>query len=642
MKTARIDVTPYSILWPSELRAQNQKLVIELILIGTLLVLFCDRVWRLGIVHTDDAMWALWAYDPTTDPIGDFARNMGRLWAFAIGPLWLHASAWNETLYGNLLKVLSFAIFFVTFHGFVWVYCGRRLALLSATLFLALNVLRWEESILTSVPLLSWGSVSLALIATLVARSYVKHRNPILLPLSVTLLFISLVCNEGVSLFIMVLFPWCLFWNEVQAGGASLRRMILPGSARRLLIAHFVCISTYILVAATWRVLNPTTYNGVMLAPFDIYRIAPAAISFATSGSIFHDLASSYGVTFADQFTKSGLAINYSPFRFVSGVAASPTGILAGGISTALILSLLLTPKGSRAWSFASPEIFAIVTGLALAFVPILPVAMTVQYQEWFFNLAVSSNSHSILCYFGVSLVLAVVVSMILKLVPNRASAVLTAIVALGVGGLAVTATRMSDAIATDMRPEAARWRVFALALDTLHSTKLQANNVLAPRFRNGSWFAVVPTSYWSNLAKARYGRSLNFVDPTEKFAGLKGDTIYLDYIYLNEPRSVVVTLAKLLQTERHGNLAVVAERVMIRVEQASQRLLDTTWITYVDADGKFHQSRLSGLSVSDSGKGILTVSGLVDPISIRIVSQASPANLPILDPTPCDEGKCQ
>jgi hypothetical protein len=51
-----------------------QKMVVELILLATLLVLFCDRVWRLGIVHTDDAMWALWSYDHNPDPIDYFAR----------------------------------------------------------------------------------------------------------------------------------------------------------------------------------------------------------------------------------------------------------------------------------------------------------------------------------------------------------------------------------------------------------------------------------------------------------------------------------------------------------------------------------------------------------------------------------------
>jgi hypothetical protein len=256
--------------------------------------------------------------------------------------------------------------------------------------------------------------------------------------------------------------------------------------------------------------------------------------------------------------------------------------------------------------------------------------------------LGVSSNSHSILCYFGVSLLLAAVVTAILKLVSERTAIVFTAIVALGVGGLAVAATRTSDAIASDMRPEGARWHVFALALDTLQSANLPADNILAPRFRNGSWFTVVPTSYWSKLASARYGASLNFVEPTGKFVGLHGNTIFLDYTYLNETRSVVVILSSLRQIERHGILTVMADKIVIRVDAASRRLLDTTWFTYLDAGGKFHQSRMSELPLSDPAKGIVTISGvLVDPLSIRIQSQASPANLPLMEPTLCDDGKC-
>ena len=617
----------------------RQKLIIELILIGALLVLFCDRFWRLGVMHTDEAIWALQAYDPNADLIGSWARSQGRLWAFPIGTLMRHAAEWNETLYGHLLKVGSFAIFFLTFHAFVWVYCGRRLALLCATIFLALNVLRWEESILTSVPLLTWGSATLALLAILAARSYVERGKPFLLPLSGVLLFVSLFCNEGVALFIALLFPWCLVWTAAQATpNNSLRSQILrPGPTRRLFGAYLIALTSYVIIASTWKLMHPSTYAGVTLAPFNPYRIASAAVSFATSGSILHDLISPYHVTYADYFTQTGVTIDYSPFNFFSGVSSSPTALLAGGISLALMLSLLLEPDAKPARRFASPEIFAIVTGLALAFIPILPVAMTVQYQDWFFNLGVMAISHSILSYFGISLALAGPVSALFRAAPtaSRAGAVLTVIVALAVGALAITANRMSDAIAADMRPEAARWRVFALALDTMRVANLQASNVLAPRFRNGSWFSVVPTSYWSDLAKARYRMNVNFVEPAARFADLQGGLVYLDYLFLNEPRSVIVILAKLLQTERHGAPAVLADQILIRVEQPTQRLLDTSWLAYVDADGKPHQSRLSLLPVVDQDRGILTVPDvLADPASIRIEPQASIANLPVLCPT--------
>ena len=209
------------------MRPATQKLMVELLLLCALLVLFCDRIWRLGVMHTDEAIWALRAYDPNADLVGSFARSQGRLWAFPIGTLMLHAAAWNETVYGHLLKVGSFAAFFLTFHAFVWVFCGRRLALLCATLFLALNVLRWEESNLTTVPLLSWGSATLALIAILVARFYVERGKTFLLPVSGVLLFIALFCNEGVALFFVLAFPWCLIWT---ASDRSLRsELFRPG-----------------------------------------------------------------------------------------------------------------------------------------------------------------------------------------------------------------------------------------------------------------------------------------------------------------------------------------------------------------------------------------------------------------------------
>jgi hypothetical protein len=620
------------------------KLVIELILIGALLALFCDRIWRLGIVHSDDAAWALWAYNPSWnydvakgDPIGLWARLHGRIWAFPIGALWLHASAWNETVYGHLLKVVSFSIFFLTFHAFVWIYCGRLLALLSATLFLALNVLRWEESILTSVPLLSWGSATLALLAILAARSYLLSSRSVLLALSAVVFFVSLFCNEGVALFFVGLFPWAVVWTAAQtAPDRPLQAKLFgPGPARRLLLsACLVPVATYVTIAVTWKLLHVSTYAGVTFAPFDPYRIARVALSFATSGSILHDLIAPYRVTYAEYFTQTGVAIDYSPFHFLAGAASSPAALLAGGVTLALMLSILSEPgvAGRPGRRFLGPDVFAVVTGVALAVAPVLPVAMTQQYQDWFFNLAVSSNSHSILSYFGVSLALAGLVSAVFRLVPaaSRAALALAVLVALVVAALAVIANSMSDAIAADMRPEAARWRVLAFALDSMRAANLQARNVLAPRFRNGSWFAAASTSYWSDLAKALYGMDLTFVEPTAKLADLKGGLVYLDYLYLNEPRSVIVVLAD-LQTDHPGAGEVLADRILVRVEQPTQRLLDTTWLSYVDADHNVHQSRLSLLKVEHTGGLFIVPDARADPASIRIEAQAGAANLPVL-----------
>jgi hypothetical protein len=230
------------------------KLVVELILIGALLLLFCDRIWKLGIVGSDDARWAVWAYDPSWlfsevhgDPIGWWARNHGRIWAFPIGALWLYASYWNETLYGHLLKVLSFSIFFLMFHAFVWIYCGRLLALLSATLFLALNVLTWDGgSMLTSMPLHGWPFATLALFAILAARSYLKSGRPVLLPLSAVMFFVSLFCNEGLALFFVGLYPWAIVCTAAQtASDHSLRAELLgPGRMRRLLLGPYLVPGT--------------------------------------------------------------------------------------------------------------------------------------------------------------------------------------------------------------------------------------------------------------------------------------------------------------------------------------------------------------------------------------------------------------
>ena len=73
----------------------------------------------------------------------------------------------------------------------------------------------------------------------------------------------------------------------------------------------------------------------------------------------------------------------------------------------------------------------------------------------------------------------------------------------------------------------------------------------------------------------------------------------------------------------------------MIRVEQPTQRLLETTWLSYMDVDGKLRQSRLSNLPRVGQNRDVLTVPDvLADPALISIVSRPGPANLPVLCPT--------
>src|SRR5262245_58880678 len=111
--------------------------LIDISLIAILLLVFCMRIWNFGIVHTDDAMWALWTFQPDQDPAGDWARNQGRIYAFPYGAIMLHVLMWLGTTYGELLRVGSFAIFFALFVIVVAVYCGRRVALLASCFFFA-------------------------------------------------------------------------------------------------------------------------------------------------------------------------------------------------------------------------------------------------------------------------------------------------------------------------------------------------------------------------------------------------------------------------------------------------------------------------------------------------------------------------
>lgn len=147
---------------------------IDGMIIVLLLAYMCLRVWGMGPMHTDDAVWALHAYQPDADPIGEWARSQGRIWAFPVGRLMLDALFWVGTPVESLLKLGSFAIFFFSFYAVVSSYWGRRTAGFAACLFLGLFALRWEGSAFITYPLLVWPSATLCAFAILAGRYYLS------------------------------------------------------------------------------------------------------------------------------------------------------------------------------------------------------------------------------------------------------------------------------------------------------------------------------------------------------------------------------------------------------------------------------------------------------------------------------------
>jgi hypothetical protein len=615
---------------------------LALILLG----LLCARVWDIGITHTDDAFWALGAQlSPQKiaelglwdgqNPVYSWATRQGRLWAFVSGTLLLHTLKWQGTVYGEMLRLGSFIVFFFVFHIFAAVYCGRRIAMMSVCLFLAFFVERWSGSLLTGSPLTCWPSCILFFLAVLAAQQFFVRGKVPLLVIAGLCLFVSLLnYNEGVALLLCILFPVTIVSNSaltVSGNGAALRQILRASRTRTLLAVYVTTVAIYSALTFAWAVLHPSHYEGHVLAPFDFVKLATVAVNFATSNSILHDLVRPYGFPYADAIAGSGLYLTYNPTDFAPTLVWYPMAIISGTIAAAVFQRTLLAQCSfrSRASRLALPELFAIVVGLTIACVPIIPVAASKKYQDWFFELGITSYSHSILAYFGLSLFLAGLVSLVFrkKLIDTRFGKALAIAVTIAVGLFAAIAFRMDDSLVIDMRPEAGRWRVLGQAIETIKTVPMNVKTIWAPRFKVGSIFNVVQTWYWSDYTEAKYQIDIQFVDTLTSVDLSRGAAV-LDYSLADDKRNFICIITH-LKPQLDSEQRVIADSIAINIERATDHLLMSYFLSFLDAEGVLRQVRLVDLPKAGGPRLLVLKNVLAEPSSVRVIRVPELSRLP-------------
>jgi hypothetical protein len=442
----------------------------DCLLLAILLALFCGRLWDIGLTHTDDAVWSLRAWDTPgnifdNEPVGDWARRQGRFWAFVSGAFMLHAIKWNATAYGDFLRFGAFAAFFAMFHVAVRAYCGTRIAILAATLNLALAMVRWDGSIVTTYPLITWLAGIALCAALLMGHRYVYRGGIAWLAAAGVLLFFSLINNEGVTAAFALL-------------------AVLAAVALR--------------VESRPRAMHPSHYPGHELA----WHLQPFIVGlghFSSGGSVMHDLVWPYKIVYADP--QAGIAHEqvYSVWKHWDEALRSPTAWIAAGLSGLLML------RGARTEHAAAPAraaATAIAAGLVIALVIVAPVALSAMYQGWVMEKGIRAYSHTPLAHFGWSLAGAGVLSLLFGEGQRRWAAVACAAI---VAVLAALASATNDDIADDMRPEAGRWRVLRDMLDA-NAAGPKESTLLVPRYANGSWYVWVPYGFWWQYAYWRWG----------------------------------------------------------------------------------------------------------------------------------------
>jgi hypothetical protein len=188
---------------------------------------------------------------------------------------------------------------------------------------------------------------------------------------------------------------------------------------------------------------------------------------------------------------------------------------------------------------------------------------------------------------------------------------------------IAATSYRMNDAIALDMRTESGRWRVLALALDSIGATQMNIAAIWAPRLKSGSWFTVVPASYWSSYAKVRYHKDVRFLDalpPSDMLTGVA----YLDYSLAEDGSSYITTLARLRPAEPTARSKVSADMIAVHLERPTAAMLQNFRLSFLDAQGALQQIPLQKLTPRGRNGELWTVEGVnAAPASITITRQS-------------------
>jgi hypothetical protein len=598
--------------------------LLDVALIAILLLVFCLRIWDFGIVYRDDTDWAVMAFRPETYPPGIWARSQGRLYAFPYGTLMLHALSYMGTTYGEILNVGSFAAFFTAFHAFVAVYFGWRVAMLSACFFFAFFAMRWEQSWLTGGPLAPWVISSAFVASALFARAYAARGGVVLAVAAGLCLFASLFIHEGIALLFFLLSLVAAVWNGLifMEGPPGLRgvwSVIVERGRTRVMLIVFVAVGVlYWVLARQWAFAHPSQYDGHILAPFDLRRVAITTVQFMTSNSIVRDFFQPYLVNFSDTFGAPRSAIVYKPSAFLWTLASHPAALFTGAV-VAVQFWRTTTARGlgpRLGLPVLAPELLALLCGLMIAILPILPVAMTIKYQAYYFEHGVTSYNASIVAYFGLTLALAAVVSAMLKLLGPRWRQGVAIVLGLGVGIVGATSSRMNDVIAADMRPEAARWRVVELALRSVESSRMNVSAIWAPGLQRGSWFASLPLSYWTEYVKARYKSAIRFPEtlPVES-----SGAAVLDFV-LDDDGGVIATIAELQSTGHPEVRGRVASRIIVALERPNTFKLASYRLLYTDVAGNHQRIALDKLAPSGPRHSVWAVDNIrAVPETIRV-----------------------
>ena len=600
-----------------------------------LLLLFCYRIWNLGITHHDDASWFLASQQGNWSLIHQFAVSQGRIWAYVSGTLIYLALYFQGSIAGEAIRVGSFAAFFVLFYVVASIYFGRRLALMAALLNLSLFALRWEGSIVSTYPAFAWILSSLFLFSVWLGRHYASNERPYVLYAGLTMFFVSLFLHEGMSILFAGLYILSVFANQylIKREFPLLVAVLKAPESRQHLIGAVASIVLYFGLYMVWRLIFPTNYEGNSLGDGSISRVMPTWIGLSTSGSLLADIVKPYTVNFADAVGKDGYQISYHVFSFLGSVTEDPSAMVSGLIVFSSVYSITnfveQAEQGKRTRKLA---IWSAVVGGLIAFVPILPVALVAKYQRHYFELGVHSYVYTALSHFGITLGIAGLFLWAVSAIPRSTSFrnVIAGIIGIAIALLAVCGYKMNNAIANDIRGETTRWKVVDQTLEIVGHLKPPINIIYAPRLFSGTWFTVLDANYWAQYVLARHGKVLAFTRDPIPIPSATNSTAYMDYNFVRNDSQLTTIVAPLRGPNELG--LVTADKIAVAIDRPDPSDISRYAVSFRNSQSAPVEMRFSQLSPLNSS-GTIRYASNIDalPASLRLNRNSTLATLAVL-----------
>lgn len=594
---------------------------VPLICLTVLLYLFCYRIWNFGITNHDDAEWIVSSQEGHWRVIVEWATSQGRIWAFISGAILYFVLKLENLIIGNVLRIGSFALFFIFFYYIISLYFGRKAAIFSAVLNLALFALRWEGSLITSYPGFAWILGTIFLFSIWASRHYSKNNHISFYILSLLALFISLFIHEGVTILFCSLFFLSVIGNRTPHN----KKLI-----RQLLIGSFSVICFYFLLYIGWRTIFSSHYDGNVIAPFRFSRFYPVLLSFATSGSLLYDIYHPYVVNYNDPI--GGLdSVKYSLNSFFTGLSHSPLALIFAVINFYILIycfRMESSENNTIGYNSIRNNFWMIFIGVAVAFVPLIPVALTPKYQQYF-DLGIRSYVYTCFSHFGISLILAAILGFIINQLRN--SGILNNLGIILISGIIAFISfggyRMNDSIAMDMKSEAGRWQRLDHAINSFKTLNSSNKVFFIPKLTNQTWFTVLDESYWSKYMRARFNLDVRIKEHTLTFEDLRAGTVFVDFYNIGDSRSKIIFSWIPLKINKDHE--VFAEEIALTTQGIDESDLRHLVLSFYDIRHKQKLFRLNNLEANGDIRILKNIEA--NPTSIHVTQYIEERDIPLV-----------